>query len=1305
MIITPKSKDIRAKMSVQERTSWYRGANIEERLVGFSRFPSAADFSEVAKGRAARQLLRWRQQKPFDNPVYFQKRLVQSALMEAALLNLLGETEESLAERLQPDAQAKWLAQLQEAVTLYQVTPSHSIQTSLFNILIPKLEQGQSIEQSEADLGLATPLRFLLYYYLRRLEEGIAQVEERCSTSDQKLPLNPAAFKREWFAVLLARLTPKVSRTFALELNIARLQNKLTGVTSEERYQNFLMQLSKLENSGIISNSPESATEGEEAENCDRAHTILGILADYPVLARALFTIAQNWLDVGLEFLERLCVDWQEIARTFPEIGSGSQLSGLDGGVGDLHQGGRSVLILTFDNGAKLVYKPRNLGLDEHFQELLAWLNGKLSATFFADGNIQICEQKINSPQNILFRTLRVLNKQTHGWCEFVTAEGCTQPEQVSRFYRRQGAYLALFYALRGTDFHYENLIAAGEQPVPIDLETVFQPQLARQSSSSEPIPVTAYEKALFLQSESVLKIGLLPGRVFAGGAANQPPLALNQPNHVRTQPSKKGAGAGIDISGLGGTAGQLSPNALPYLAEVGTDRMHTRRQQFELAASQNQPTLNGHRVEASFYMDELTAGFRGLYEWLLNHKVEFAEVLKRFADDKVRIILRPTRTYALLLGESFHPDLLRDGLERDRHFDRLWVGTSSQPALEAVIEYERRDLWAGDIPYFEVAASSVLLQHRGEQVGSTLLQKDGLASVLERLAELSQVDLDRQLWFIQSSFVTAFSPSQREENGFVGRNTGSPLASSKQNHKYKGGRSKRRFAHREIASVSSLAPQIGLSPIRQQQRTALETNGFLGLALHAGSWLAKMAIVDGAESPTTSIFEPISKQTKPTAEKTTVSWLNVTTSQNGQIWQPLPTGPDLYAGLPGIGLFLAYLGQLSGQPRFTRLAQMTLNTCRQLLKPGSYRSVSAPVGSQGLPLGVFQGIGGLIYFYSHLAHLWQQPTLLDEAVQLARLLEDNETIAADHEYDIMAGAAGNILVLLGLYRRTGISNLLTAAQNYGWHLVKNARSQPGAGIAWSSYLPSSQPLGGFSHGVAGIAYSLLELAKVSQTNEFRQTALSALTYERTLFDPASGNWRDVRDLTTPSLNSASVRQQKQTEISMVAWCHGGAGITLARLASLQKEHLAWGAAQTHQTNYSQARAEVEEDIIGGLNLLEQTGWQGAHNDSLCHGTLGNLEVLQVAAQLGSQTPGQLTVDTNLALVLALETAGRSYTRERERMLGRLGASPEAVFRTGLPLHAQTPGLMTGIAGIGYGCLRLAYGDAVPSVLLLEFPS
>jgi lantibiotic modifying enzyme len=40
----------------------------------------------------------------------------------------------------------------------------------------------------------------------------------------------------------------------------------------------------------------------------------------------------------------------------------------------------------------------------------------------------------------------------------------------------------------------------------------------------------------------------------------------------------------------------------------------------------------------------------------------------------------------------------------------------------------------------------------------------------------------------------------------------------------------------------------------------------------------------------------------------------------------------------------------------------------------------------------------------------------------------------------------------------------------------------------------------------------------------------------------------------------------------------------------------------------------------------------------------------------------------------------------------------------GNPVEIESPGLMTGLAGIGYGLLRIAAPDRVPSVLALDLP-
>ena len=49
----------------------------------------------------------------------------------------------------------------------------------------------------------------------------------------------------------------------------------------------------------------------------------------------------------------------------------------------------------------------------------------------------------------------------------------------------------------------------------------------------------------------------------------------------------------GIDLSGLGGAAGQLTPHRVPYWEMVGTDEMKLSRMQMPIRASENRPSFN----------------------------------------------------------------------------------------------------------------------------------------------------------------------------------------------------------------------------------------------------------------------------------------------------------------------------------------------------------------------------------------------------------------------------------------------------------------------------------------------------------------------------------------------------------------------------------------------------------------------------------------------------------------------------------------------------------------------------------------
>jgi lantibiotic modifying enzyme len=166
---------------------------------------------------------------------------------------------------------------------------------------------------------------------------------------------------------------------------------------------------------------------------------MLALLAEYPSLARRLVETVDSWTANTLEMLQRLSTDWAEIESTFsPETDPG-QLVEIQEGAGDFHEGGRSVTILAFQSGLKLVYKPRAMKVDAHFRETIDWCN----AHGFQPA----------------FQHFPMLVKNDYGWCAFISPATCIQPEEVTRFYQRLGGYLALLHVLEATDFHAENLI------------------------------------------------------------------------------------------------------------------------------------------------------------------------------------------------------------------------------------------------------------------------------------------------------------------------------------------------------------------------------------------------------------------------------------------------------------------------------------------------------------------------------------------------------------------------------------------------------------------------------------------------------------------------------------------------------------------------------------------------------------------------------------------------------------------------------------------------------------------------------
>jgi len=286
---------------------------------------------------------------------------------------------------------------------------------------------------------------------------------------------------------------------------------------------------------------------------------------------------------------------------------------------------------------------------------------------------------------------------------------------------------------------------------------------------------------------------------------------------------------------------------------------------------------------------------------------------------------------------------------------------------------------------------------------------------------------------------------------------------------------------------------------------------------------------------------------------------------------------------------------------------------------------------------------------------IWNEAELQREAEGLIELLPP--LIDRDNHFDIISGAAGCIASLISVYNCTKSNLALSTAVQCGEHLISHAEvSDHGKG--WIVPGTGKRPLTGFSHGAAGIAWALLQLSALSGEERFRTAALDAIAYERSLFSPDASNWPDLR------VSDDSVTQSDKEKF-MVAWCHGAPGIGLARLRSLQ------------QLDDAVTRSEIE--IALRTTLAQGFG----HNHCLCHGDLGNLELLLQARQLiGSEWQDHLN---RLAAIIS-------------ESINRLG------WLCGNPVKVESPGVMTGLAGIGFDLLRLAEPSRVPSVLVLAPP-
>lgn len=485
------------------------------------------------------------------------------------------------------------------------------------------------------------------------------------------------------------QLARQAARTLVTELSKARAADRLTGEDPRERFDSFTARLGT-------------------------GNGLARLFSRYPVLGRMLAQSAADATCAMAELTSRLHADRDRIAQElFPGKTLGA-LTRMELGRGDAHQGNRSVVLLHFEGG-NVVYKPRPLEQHALLDEAAAWLSAKVPG--------------------LDLRTPRSVRAEGYGWLEFIEQRWCESVMEADRFYRRQGALLALLYAVDGTDMHCENLIASGDQPVLVDAETLLH--------SGIPFAATAgTDPAATALHASVHRTGLLPHLVIGEFGAQ-------------------------DLSGLGGRTGNgVEPSDVLCWEGAGTDEMRAVRGTATSPATGNRPLPGAHAGGHADHRAALLEGFRTSYDAIARHRDELLGpdgLLTRWGQSPARLIVRATRFYGTLLQESTHPGLLRDALARDAVFALLWTESRLDPARQRVIEDEIADLWRGDIPvFFHRPAQTAVWTSRGTRLDG-LLPEPSLETVRAKIAAMGPVDRYDQEWVISAALAVSSADTGRD--------------------------------------------------------------------------------------------------------------------------------------------------------------------------------------------------------------------------------------------------------------------------------------------------------------------------------------------------------------------------------------------------------------------------------------------------------------------------------------------------------------------------------------------------------------
>ena len=498
-----------------------------------------------------------------------------------------------------------------------------------------------------------------------------------------------------------------------LDLRVGLLK-LLTDLYAPLLYSKFVAILKKHSLDGKL--PPSTATEGTDqvdrlVEDL-RATELAALFAEKPVLLRLTATIVRQWIDTTAELMTRLHSDITDIRAVITHCAPDVKVQAIGGDLSDPHNFGHSVQILTFEDQTKLVYKPKDLRLDVAWHDLIVMFNASLPP--------------------IDLKPVKAIACHEYGWTEFIDHTSCESAQDIELFYRRSGAWLAVFHLFASSDMHYENILAHGAHPVPIDLEMILQASTpeAEQETPETAALIEANRRVM----NSVLMVGMLPS------------YAKSPNNKI------------FDAGGL---------NAIQSSAPVGvwknvnTDGMRWMQVPNASASKPNSPHINGQYAQLGDYLPAFIEGFEQYSHFLLKQRdaMGATTMLNPFKNLPVRKVIRNTRFYYMLLQRLKDHRNMGDGVTwgaQAEFLSRLADWDAKDDLLWPLQEAERLALLNLNVPHFVSPSDGDMVSAiTGHQTQTNATP--GLERAIERFSKWSTIAIEQQVEIIKvsTSFVS----------------------------------------------------------------------------------------------------------------------------------------------------------------------------------------------------------------------------------------------------------------------------------------------------------------------------------------------------------------------------------------------------------------------------------------------------------------------------------------------------------------------------------------------------------------------